>query len=237
MSSILKVKDENGNWVAIPAIRGNTGPQGPKGDTGLQAFSIDKDYATKFRTETNQGTLYGSYLSVIRTDQPNITNCPVYSAGLSWGILDTHGYLNVDYTHKRAFIGGGNADRLNWTSEISLAGHTHSYLPLSGGTISGSLRINGPLQAYNYGTSNNTAAITLDKPGANAFGIGPTGTERVVQYGAVNSLTDGRWITGQSQIVHNFAGYMRKNGAYVPASSWGSGNPSGGQDGDIYIQI
>ena len=40
LPQMLKVKDANGNWITIPALRGEkgetgaTGPQGPKGDTG-----------------------------------------------------------------------------------------------------------------------------------------------------------------------------------------------------------
>lgn len=37
MSSILQIKDANGNWVPIPAItgpKGDTGEKGDKGDTG-----------------------------------------------------------------------------------------------------------------------------------------------------------------------------------------------------------
>lgn len=37
ITNILQIKDENGNWVNIPAIvgpRGPVGPQGPKGETG-----------------------------------------------------------------------------------------------------------------------------------------------------------------------------------------------------------
>lgn len=38
MTDILKIKDENNNWITIPAIKGakgDTGEQGQKGDTGL----------------------------------------------------------------------------------------------------------------------------------------------------------------------------------------------------------
>lgn len=31
---ILKVKDEQGNWHTIPALKGNTGPAGPQGPQG-----------------------------------------------------------------------------------------------------------------------------------------------------------------------------------------------------------
>ena len=34
MSNILRVKDDSGNWIDIPAIIGPTGPQGPTGAKG-----------------------------------------------------------------------------------------------------------------------------------------------------------------------------------------------------------
>jgi hypothetical protein len=34
MGSILRFKDENGNWVSVPALRGKQGPVGPIGPTG-----------------------------------------------------------------------------------------------------------------------------------------------------------------------------------------------------------
>jgi len=30
----LKLKDENGNWISIQSIKGETGPQGPAGTNG-----------------------------------------------------------------------------------------------------------------------------------------------------------------------------------------------------------
>ena len=34
--AILKIKDENGNFINIPSIIGKTGPQGPQGEQGIQ---------------------------------------------------------------------------------------------------------------------------------------------------------------------------------------------------------
>ena len=31
MADILRIKDADGNWIAIPAIKGDPGPQGPQG--------------------------------------------------------------------------------------------------------------------------------------------------------------------------------------------------------------
>jgi len=48
----------------------------------------------------------------------------------------SHLYCNVDYAS-----GAGNADTLdgNHASAFALASHSHSYLPLSGGTMSGTI--------------------------------------------------------------------------------------------------
>lgn len=60
-------------------------------------------------------------------------------------------------------------DSLNYTSYCAASSHTHSYLPLSGGSISGNLSVNGVIQAYHiYDT-------TL------AYGIG-TGTAQKYPY-------------------------------------------------------
>lgn len=37
MSSILQVKDENGNWIAVPSL---TGKKGDKGDTGAKGATF-----------------------------------------------------------------------------------------------------------------------------------------------------------------------------------------------------
>lgn len=47
MAAILRIKDENGNWIDIPAIVGPQGPAGAKGDKGDKGDSYtitDADY-------------------------------------------------------------------------------------------------------------------------------------------------------------------------------------------------
>lgn len=41
---ILRVKDALGNWTSIPAVKGDVGPQGPKGDTGDDYVITSADY-------------------------------------------------------------------------------------------------------------------------------------------------------------------------------------------------
>lgn len=42
---ILRVKDDKGNWISIPAIQGEQGEKGDKGDTGESYIltSADKE--------------------------------------------------------------------------------------------------------------------------------------------------------------------------------------------------
>lgn len=42
---ILKIKDGNGNWVSIPAIKGDTGAMGDKGDPGDDYVITSADYS------------------------------------------------------------------------------------------------------------------------------------------------------------------------------------------------
>ena len=74
-----------------------------------------------------------------------------------------------------------------------------NYLPLSGGTITGSLRINNYLFAYRYGVNNNAPAIIFDKPGGRYTGIGSCGVEDTIYFGAVNA-DDMSWDVNYNQI-------------------------------------
>ena len=73
------------------------------------------------------------------------------------------------------------------------------YLPLGGGTITGSLRINNYLFAYRYGVNNNAPAIVFDKTGSRYTGIGSCGIEDTIYFGAVNS-NDMSWDVNYNQI-------------------------------------
>ena len=73
------------------------------------------------------------------------------------------------------------------------------YLPLGGGTITGSLRINNYLLAYRYGVNNNAPAIVFDKKGNHYTGIGDCGIENTIYFGAVKT-DDMTWVKDFSQI-------------------------------------
>ena len=91
----------------------------------IKWVTIDANFAAEFRTETKGDTAAGGFLSGLRCDTANVTGAPQYGSGIAWGKADTHGYLYVMYSKAEAYLGGGNADRLQWIKQISFDGHTH----------------------------------------------------------------------------------------------------------------
>lgn len=135
----------------------------------LRTKTINAGFSTAFRTQTQGSTAQGSFLSMIRNNTASVTNSPQFGSGIAWGHSDTHGYLYTNYSSAHAYIGGGNANKLNWVKELvftdtkisnaSTADHAKNsaalggsslsqilasagggkYLPLAGGTMTGTL--------------------------------------------------------------------------------------------------
>lgn len=81
--------------------------------------TINENYKTQYRTQTKGNTSAGDYITTIRNDTPGVAEAPQYASGIAWGRADTHGYLNTQYNEPHAYIGGGNADKLNWAKELA----------------------------------------------------------------------------------------------------------------------
>lgn len=135
----------------------------------LRTKTINAGFSTAFRTQTQGSTAQGSFLSMIRNNTASVANSPQFGSGIAWGHSDTHGYLYVSYSQGDAYIGGGNANKLNWVKKLvftdtkisnastadyaknsaALGGSSLSqilasagggkYLPLAGGTMTGTL--------------------------------------------------------------------------------------------------
>ena len=83
-------------------------------------------------------------------------------------------------------------------SSYTPASHSHDYLPLTGGTITGKLQVNGLMFGYNYGTGgNNCAAFIWDKPGNNYTGVGACAENDTIYFGACDA--NGAWVTSYRQ--------------------------------------
>ena len=127
--------------------------------------SLDANYTTTFRTETKGNSSSGDYISTIRTDTDAIVGLPRYGAGLAFGRGDTQGYIMPGYNSASFWVGGGNADKLNWKtnlmtgiSDITRSGTTFTATRLDGTTFTFTQQDNNT--TYNFSgtafTSNNS---------------------------------------------------------------------------------
>lgn len=84
----------------------------------------DASFASSFRSESFGTVANGWHLAAVRTDVANVSYAPQYGSGIAWARGDTHGYLYVDYSRANAYIGGGNANRLNWQKQLAFLDST-----------------------------------------------------------------------------------------------------------------
>lgn len=81
MAYILNVKDNNGNWITLPALQGPQGPKGEKGDkgatgaTGPAVAVVDNLTSTSTTTalSANQGKVLNTSLTNLNTTVTNLT--------------------------------------------------------------------------------------------------------------------------------------------------------------------
>lgn len=84
----------------------------------------DASFASSFRSESFGTAAKGWHLAAVRTNIANVSYAPQYGSGIAWAREDTHGYLYVDYFEANAYIGGGNANRLNWQKQLAFLDST-----------------------------------------------------------------------------------------------------------------
>ena len=130
----------------------------------LSTKVIDANYKTAFRTETKGDTASGDYISTIRNDTANIDGSPQYGSGIASGRGDTHMYLYTRYSSEGFFVGGGNADKLNWVSQVYTTGYkpTKSDVGLGNVDNKSSATIRGELTSSNVTTALGYTPPTAD---------------------------------------------------------------------------
>lgn len=103
-------------------VDGNLTVSGVINSTKLGCHIVDANVKTAFRTQCgiSAGAYSGAFLSAIRTNTASIYAFPQYCSGIAWGHSDTHGYITADFNVPNAYMGGGNADKLNWVRRIAL---------------------------------------------------------------------------------------------------------------------
>lgn len=86
--------------------------------------TLSSTFANGFRSETFGSTANGWYISAVRNNTAGVANAPQYGSGIAWGQSDTHGYLYVSYSSAAAYIGGGDANKLNWQKQLAFLDST-----------------------------------------------------------------------------------------------------------------
>ena len=86
--------------------------------------TIDGSYTSQFRTQTKGDAANGGYITAIRNNTASVANSPQYGSGIAFGMSDTHGYLYYNYSDAAAYVGAGNADKLNWTKQLAFTDST-----------------------------------------------------------------------------------------------------------------
>ena len=82
----------------------------------------------------------------------------------------------------------------------------NTYLKLSGGTMTGPLKVNDYIFGYRYTKTNNAPAFIWDKPSSHYTGVGANGTSDVIHFGPVSS-SDFSWVSDYYQ-KYEFQGSM-----------------------------
>ena len=241
----IALRQKNGSgwadWKRIPMGDG-TGASGTWGIsiTGNASYASSAGHAT--------------YLNTVAGDEIRIHNATGLTNGgrlwLGWAWADGNKTVTKDWCIGN-FSGGGLANiyaanfigawQGNSPSAFAPASHSHSYVPISGGTMTGKLQVNNIIFGYNYTNSNNAAAFMFDKPGSHYTGIGANGSDSAIKFGPCNA--DGTWVNGFAQ-HWTFQGTIRPGCIILTNDQWtgyGTADPNDlGLDkvvGRLYFRI
>ncbi len=116
--------------------------------------TIDASFLNSFRTETKGNTATGDYISTIRSEA-SVDGAGAYGSGIAFGRGDTHGYLYVDYNTANAYLGGGNANLLQWHKKISFSDHAHT--TVNGHIVNSDVPVNAVFTDTTYSDATTSA--------------------------------------------------------------------------------
>ena len=85
---------------------------------GYTGASFTSDIRSTWRTSIYGDDTNSSRLRTVRTDVTIADFSEIYGSGLTWATADTQGYLSVSYSSGKAWIGGGNSNKLNWSTYL-----------------------------------------------------------------------------------------------------------------------
>lgn len=122
-TNISLVGDANNDKVTI-AVTGKVA-SASQADSATEAGNINKGFQVNeenFHSSDFRQTILGRANSGICARPfcgklPN--NTAVSSPGMAFGGIDTHGFIQLEYGTPSAYVGGGNANKINWYKKLA----------------------------------------------------------------------------------------------------------------------
>lgn len=169
--------------------------------TALSQFANDSGYITSsgscnYATSANEAT------RALKLKDYNGDYYDIYCgySGASLNVGEITGIVGTKTNGSNLYYKDVQKSTLQaWLGLGDRAYDNTNYLPLSGGTITGSLKINNYLFAYRFGVNTTAPAIIFDKNGEYYTGIGSCGVANTIYFGAVKT-DDMTWVKDFSQI-------------------------------------
>lgn len=129
-ANISLVGDANNDKVTI-GVTGKVA-SASQADSATEAGNINKGFQANeenFHSSDFRQTILGRANSGICARPfcgklPN--NTAVSSPGMAFGGIDTHGFIQLEYGTPRAYVGGGNANKINWYKKLAFADGTEA---------------------------------------------------------------------------------------------------------------
>jgi len=215
------------NNVAVSAITNTV-------DLFTNPFSVaTASLASSLQVGSNltvDGTLY---VSEDIKHSGNTTNYINFTTNTQKFYTDNELALTLDSNQDATFAGdvnwpGGGSDRADlaygWGDHASggyaASSHTHSYLPLSGGTVDGALTLTGGNATMTFSNSNQISHLQLNTPDGSSMKGGIS-----IGGGASSTQAQSHWQTVRHQDNHPWTGFTDYDTAIwtsTSSSSYGS---------------
>ena len=176
-------------------------------------LAFSQDPSNSFQTSLFGTNKKGYRLQTIRSEMDGVAYFPNDSCGLAYTAGDTHGFLFTQYSGKKAWIGAGGGDKLNWVNQVEWKENRNKIMGIYEGstTISSTAHVkltltesvkNGTLLSISNGGIRIGAGISKVKVSGNVYFS--TGVQEGDSIRSFIYLND-------TSIVHNF---NRAGGTY-----------------------
>lgn len=196
-ANIALTPDGNNDKVTI-GVTGKVA-SASQADSATEAGNINKGFqvneenfhSSDFRQTILGRANYGICARPFCGKLPN--NTAVSSPGMAFGGIDTHGFLQLEYGTPSAYVGGGNANKINWYKKLAftdsnVASATKATQDGNGSTISTTYlnRNRGNIPSKNFDNAYTEGLYTWSN----------TETNRPCDYGRLLTLNTGYNSTG-----------------------------------------